>query len=65
MQSPQDETPTQVFLTPVVGFFQNKTTQNTLAMLSRKFLWEKKKKTTQLSDVLCEFVIFLKLGVLW
>ena len=32
------------------------------AMLYRKFL---RKKKTQLSDVLSEFVIFLKLGFLW
>ena len=61
VQSRQDETLAQVFLTHLVGFFQNKTTQNTLAMLYRKFLREKK----QLSNVLSEFVIFLKLGVLW
>ena len=41
--------------------FLNKTTQNTLVMLYRKFLRKKKK---QLSDVLSEFVIFLKLGLL-
>ena len=61
MQSRQDETLTQVFLTHLVGVFQNKAAQNTLAMLYRKFLREKK----QLSDVLSEFVIFLKLGLLW
>ena len=61
MQSRQDETLIQVFLTHLVGVFQNKTTQNTLAMLYREFL----RKKPQLSDVLYEFVIFLKLGVLW
>ena len=61
MQSRQDETLIQVFLTHLVGVFQNKTTQNTLAMLYRKFL----RKKPQLSDVLYEFVIFQKLGVLW
>ena len=42
-------------------FFLNKTTQNTLVTLYRKFL---RKKKTQLSDVLSEFVIFLKFGLL-
>ena len=55
---PSNETLTQVFLTHFVGVFQNKATQNNLAMLYRKFL----RKQTQLSDVLSEFVIFLKLG---
>ena len=41
-------------------FFLNKTTQNTLVMLHRKFL----RKKTLLSHVLSEFVIFLKLGLL-
>ena len=59
---PSNETLTQVFLTHLVGVFKKKATQNTLAMLYRKFL---RKKKTQLSDALCEFVIFLKLGVLW
>ena len=58
MQSRQDETQAQVFLTHLVGVFQKKTTQNTLAMLYRK---EKHK----LSDVLSEFVSFLKLGIQW
>ena len=55
----EDETLTQVFLTHLVGVFRNKTTQNTLAMLYQKL----SRKKTQLSDVLSEFVIFLKLGV--
>ena len=57
---PSNETLTQVFLTHLVGVFKKKATQNTLAMLYRKFL----RKKTQLSDVLSEFVIFLKLGLL-
>ena len=40
--------------------FKTKTNQNTLAMLYRKFLRKK-----QLSNVLSEFAIFLKLGLLW
>ena len=41
MQSYQDETVTHVFLTHLVGVFQNKTTQNTLLMFYRKFLRKK------------------------
>ena len=59
----QDETLTQVFLIHLVGVLlnKNKTTQNTLAMLYRKFF----RKKAQLSDLLSEFVIFLKLDFLW
>ena len=59
-KSRQDETLIQVFLTHLVGVFQNKTTQNALVILYRKFL----RKKPQLSDVLSEFVILLKLGFL-
>ena len=63
VQSPQDETLTQVFLTHLVGvFFFKQNYAKYISDVVSKILEEKK---TQLSDVLSEFVIFLKLGVLW
>ena len=55
MQSSQGETLTQVFLTHLVGVFSDRCCiENS---------WGRKKK--QLSDVLSEFAIFLKLRFLW
>ena len=62
VQSPQDETLTQVFLTHLVGVFFKQNYPKYISDVVSKILEGKKKK--QLSDVLSEFVIFLKLGVL-
>ena len=61
MQSRQDETLTQVFLAHLVGFFFKQNYPKYISDNVSKIL---KKKKTQLSDVLSEFVIFLKLGLL-
>ena len=62
LQSPEDETLTQVFLTHLVGVFLKQNYPKYISDVVSKILEGKK---TQLSDVLSEFVIFLKLGVLW
>ena len=77
MQSPQDETLTHVFLTHFVGVFKRKITQKNISDVPSKIL-EKKEHNYQTNlvprvgenpgnEVLIrlEFVIFLKLGVLW
>ena len=64
VQSPQDETLTQVFLTHLVGVFFKQNYPKYISDVVSKILEGKKKKKKQLSDVLSEFVIFLKLGVL-
>ena len=60
--SPKDETLTQVFLTHLVGVFLKQSYPKYISDVVSKILAGKK---AQLSDVLAEFVIFLKLGVLW
>ena len=60
--SPQDETLTQVFLTHLIGVFLKQNYPKYIFNVVSKILAGKK---AQLSDVLSEFVIFLKLGVLW
>ena len=62
MQSPQDETLTQVFLTHLVGVLLLQNYPKYISDVVSKIPEEKK---TQLLDVLSEFVIFLKLGILW
>ena len=60
--SPQDETLTQVFLTHLIGVFLKQNYPKYISDVVSKILEAKK---TQLTDILSEFVIFLKLGVLW
>ena len=60
--SPQDEILTQVFLTHLIGVFLKQNYPKYISDVVSEILGEKK---AQLSDVLSEFVIFLKLGVLW
>ena len=62
MQSSQDETLTLVFLTHLVGVFLKQNYPKYISDVVSKILEEKK---TQLADFLSEFVIFLKLGLLW
>ena len=62
MQSSQDETLALVFLTHLVGVFLKQNYPKYISDVVSKILEEKK---TQLSDFLSEFVIFLKLGLLW
>ena len=62
LQSPEDETLTQVFLTHLVGVFLKQNYPKYISNVVSKRFEEKK---PQLSDVLSEFVIFLTSGVLW
>ena len=55
---------TQVFLTHLVGVFLKQSYPKYISDVASKIL-EEKKNTIIVSDVLSEFVIFLKLGFLW
>ena len=61
MQSPQDETVNQVFLTHLVGVFLKQNYTKYISDAVSKIL----KKKAQLLVLLSEFVSLLKLGVLW